>query len=552
MENGESSSPSMQQQEQQQHQQCMNDPQKRSKNLDTLNRYIQSQQSLLDRINSSLSYFHELDEAAVEDPHGVFDHISDPTHDEVGVLEKLETLVGDIFSEEGKEAAASIDWDVFPGDRDVSSLRDISASLRLSRCTTVFPPSEIVPQARSVSGTSKHSTLTRSSVPPPPYPRPKDSPLLCFVRQERARIVDPVLTQHAAFLETLPPDSDDENRAQSPVTGRKKGKHDVNAAAAIRPRGPGGLFVKRSAVTSSGSSITSPSTETATRRASADDLSLELRSKRVRKKSSRALAAETSSAPVVKDKASDSGLRRSSRTSRSVSVVSSAVKKDVKLTIRIPPRPKGPQTTQPSTVSLSTHTASSSSAGPSSLFADRNTHSPAPSVVTQDCDTSLYAGASDKYIDGNSLADHMYGLGDEQVKDEPYSDMELDEDDSVDFTPPSRHGSYADPMVGGKVKAAKNHKSKGRGGSCLLEDAHPDSVKPPKNGRKSKSHTFKQSWSVAEQHMLEKLLEEYPDGVTRRWAKISEAMGGQRNPRQVASRVQKYFAKLKKFGVDVK
>ena len=35
-----------------------------------------------------------------------------------------------------------------------------------------------------------------------------------------------------------------------------------------------------------------------------------------------------------------------------------------------------------------------------------------------------------------------------------------------------------------------------------------------------------------------------------RWQKISRAMGGRRTPRQVASRVQKYLEKLKKFGVD--
>lgn len=80
--------------------------------------------------------------------------------------------------------------------------------------------------------------------------------------------------------------------------------------------------------------------------------------------------------------------------------------------------------------------------------------------------------------------------------------------------------------------------------------------------------TYKQAWSVSEQHLLEKLLEEYPDGVKNRfgisflpnseftqvlsrWSKISKAMGGRRTPRQVASRVQKYFAKLKKFGIDV-
>jgi len=36
-----------------------------------------------------------------------------------------------------------------------------------------------------------------------------------------------------------------------------------------------------------------------------------------------------------------------------------------------------------------------------------------------------------------------------------------------------------------------------------------------------------------------------------RWQKISKAMGGHRTPRQVASRVQKYFEKLKKFGVGI-
>lgn len=36
-----------------------------------------------------------------------------------------------------------------------------------------------------------------------------------------------------------------------------------------------------------------------------------------------------------------------------------------------------------------------------------------------------------------------------------------------------------------------------------------------------------------------------------RWAKISKAMNGRRTARQVASRVQKYFEKLKRFGVDM-
>ncbi|KAI0752639.1 hypothetical protein C8Q80DRAFT_1147443 [Daedaleopsis nitida] len=75
---------------------------------------------------------------------------------------------------------------------------------------------------------------------------------------------------------------------------------------------------------------------------------------------------------------------------------------------------------------------------------------------------------------------------------------------------------------------------------------------PPrdKNG-KAKSETYKQAWSVSEQHLLERLLEEIPDGEKNRWAKISKAMNGRRTARQVASRVQKYYEKLKRFGIEV-
>ncbi|KAH9034352.1 hypothetical protein EDB83DRAFT_2174879, partial [Lactarius deliciosus] len=50
------------------------------------------------------------------------------------------------------------------------------------------------------------------------------------------------------------------------------------------------------------------------------------------------------------------------------------------------------------------------------------------------------------------------------------------------------------------------------------------------------------------QHLLERLLTEIPDGEKNRWPKISKVMGDPRTPRQVASRVQKCFEKLKPFG----
>ncbi|KAF8638461.1 hypothetical protein AX17_002195 [Amanita inopinata Kibby_2008] len=71
------------------------------------------------------------------------------------------------------------------------------------------------------------------------------------------------------------------------------------------------------------------------------------------------------------------------------------------------------------------------------------------------------------------------------------------------------------------------------------------------DNNKPKSETYKQAWSVSEQHLLEQLLEQIPAGEKNRWQKISRAMDGRRTPRQVASRVQKYFEKLKRFGIDI-
>jgi hypothetical protein len=79
----------------------------------------------------------------------------------------------------------------------------------------------------------------------------------------------------------------------------------------------------------------------------------------------------------------------------------------------------------------------------------------------------------------------------------------------------------------------------------------PPTPEPKADTDKPKPETYKQAWSVSEQHLLERLLEEIPDGERNRWAKISQAMGGRRTPRQVASRVQKYFEMLKRFGVGV-
>lgn len=59
-------------------------------------------------------------------------------------------------------------------------------------------------------------------------------------------------------------------------------------------------------------------------------------------------------------------------------------------------------------------------------------------------------------------------------------------------------------------------------------------------------------WSDEEQRRLEELLKIYPDEPVQaqRFNKISAALGT-RTPRQVGSRVQKYFIKLAKNGLPV-
>ncbi|EZA51491.1 hypothetical protein DMN91_000557 [Ooceraea biroi] len=68
----------------------------------------------------------------------------------------------------------------------------------------------------------------------------------------------------------------------------------------------------------------------------------------------------------------------------------------------------------------------------------------------------------------------------------------------------------------------------------------------------SKPETFNQLWTMEEQRRLEELLKEYPpeEVEMRRWTKIANALGN-RTPKQVSSRVQKYFIKLLRAGLPI-
>eukprot|EP01124_Arcella_intermedia_P003923 TRINITY_DN12209_c0_g1_i1.p1 TRINITY_DN12209_c0_g1~~TRINITY_DN12209_c0_g1_i1.p1 ORF type:complete len:420 (-),score=51.91 TRINITY_DN12209_c0_g1_i1:769-2028(-) len=70
--------------------------------------------------------------------------------------------------------------------------------------------------------------------------------------------------------------------------------------------------------------------------------------------------------------------------------------------------------------------------------------------------------------------------------------------------------------------------------------------------KKSTSQSHGILWSLEEQAKLEELLLKYPDELvsSHRWEKIARELGN-RTPKQVASRVQKYFIKLAKAGLPV-
>ncbi|KAJ3507592.1 hypothetical protein NLJ89_g6216 [Agrocybe chaxingu] len=128
----------------------------------------------------------------------------------------------------------------------------------------------------------------------------------------------------------------------------------------------------------------------------------------------------------------------------------------------------------------------------------------------------------------------LHGMEEDEDKD----NEEDERDSSSDVDSDSTLAPNVEPWK--RIKYEKNTPSAGRGRKSKALKEHKPKPKP---------ETYKQAWSMEEQNLLEQLLEAIPDGEKFRWQKISHAMDGRRTPRQVASRVQKYFEKLKKFGV---
>lgn len=94
----------------------------------------------------------------------------------------------------------------------------------------------------------------------------------------------------------------------------------------------------------------------------------------------------------------------------------------------------------------------------------------------------------------------------------------------------------------------------------IYESLPKANTEPPKAGdivrgrtyTVSKPVSFNMPWTFDEQKRLEQLLIEYPDEPTAayRWEKIARALGN-RTPKQVGSRVQKYFIRLAQAGLPV-
>ncbi|KZV91349.1 hypothetical protein EXIGLDRAFT_837179 [Exidia glandulosa HHB12029] len=101
------------------------------------------------------------------------------------------------------------------------------------------------------------------------------------------------------------------------------------------------------------------------------------------------------------------------------------------------------------------------------------------------------------------------------------------------------------------ASSRRNHSPGNDDDGSEYEEGTPPPVdeKPKKLPKRSETH--RHPWSEEEQLWLERLITEIPRGTPRRWAKISAAMGGTRTTRQVTSRVQKYFGRLEKVGVDI-
>ncbi|KAI5121916.1 hypothetical protein M0805_000245 [Coniferiporia weirii] len=266
----------------------------------------------------------------------------------------------------------------------------------------------------------------------------------------------------------------------------------------------------------------------------------------------------------------------------------------VRLTIRIPPRPtltySAPAVTGGNVhgnisaatslgTSVSADTSTSISAGSGSVTATGQQRSNSPATTIRSASVVRLVSVKLEEEDGGAMDVDQSINGDveharaedhpieskvfaHEAKSEPRSHASSDEEDPssdsdssfVSELLPPRAANAGTPIA----TAFTTHEDwlprpKGaRTGNSESIGVDPNGDAGSSQRGRNKSTTFNQTWSDEEQKLLDMLLERFPDGTKNRWANISKEMGGRRTPRQVASRVQKYFAKMKKWGVDMK
>ncbi|KAI1314823.1 ZZ-type zinc finger-containing protein 3 [Mortierella claussenii] len=146
----------------------------------------------------------------------------------------------------------------------------------------------------------------------------------------------------------------------------------------------------------------------------------------------------------------------------------------------------------------------------------------------------LPAVPSSEAAPANQTIDHTLAINNIYRPLQP-QDLVVNSNSNITYN----HMSGSVDVQPGNATVSAKPRGASREGSSGARDEPP---KPP---------LYNIPWSDEEQQLLEKLLQVYPDEpvAAQRFQKISAAMGT-RTPKQVASRVQKYFIKLVKAGLE--
>lgn len=437
---------------------------------------------------------------------------------------------------------------------DVTPFLDMQSNSRGAHPGSVFPPAQSMPPPPLPNAAI-------GTLQPPVYPRSRDSNLLAFVREKRAQLVEPVLATAAAFLESFGPDSDSDCDVQD-TGGSKHNKSKAHGskmdaarrrkqeeAALIRPRGPGGVFIKRDKALVNANGVVpaarpkqkrsmphSPDGDDSTimtpppqrRRTSStnsipslmdfDELSLVTdKPRRLRRPSTRFLGG--SNEPITR-----------SRSASGKSVINvpddpPSVPK-IKLTIRLPPRASlnirqpdlSPATSPSSTTSLRLRTASTSTSASTSR---QSFSPPAFAFSPKDGDSEVNGYQYSSGEEEGEEDESRVGYDDDAMSVSAVTSTTRSRSRTRSETPHHHFGyKYASPYgssYGGKFVATPSTTASPSGSVIgRRTNGKTNGTDKGKAKNKPKPETFNLPWSVSEQHLLEKLLVDYPDGIRNR------------------------------------